>query len=66
MNLENETLAKSNGLLDEFNQLETCTEKPTQLPGFEDITNILSSNCDKSKYVKANLKLNFITFQGLL
>lgn len=49
LTLENGTIATSKGLINEFNQFETYSEKPLQMPGFDDITNTLSSNHNKSK-----------------
>lgn len=50
LTLENGTITTSKGLINEFNQFETYSEKPSlQMPGFDDITNTLSSNHDKSK-----------------
>lgn len=50
LTLENGTIASSKGLINEFNQFETYSEKPPlQIPGFDDITNTLSSNYDKSR-----------------
>lgn len=47
--MENGTTVKSNGMTNEF-QFETYVEKPSgQLSGFDDVTNTLSSNYNKSK-----------------